>query len=52
MSAAAEGARGAERKDWSLGVIDGSSPVEHAGCELSLERKADLRLGCETGISG
>lgn len=28
-------------------VTDGSSPVEPEACELSLERKVDLRLGCE-----
>lgn len=28
-------------------VTDGSSPVEQEACELSLERRVDLRLGCE-----
>lgn len=47
ISIAVEGARRAKRKDRSLWVADGSSPVEQEACELSLERKVDLRLGCE-----
>lgn len=29
----------------TVGWADGRGPVEEAGCELSLERKVDLRLG-------
>lgn len=28
-------------------ATDGSSPVEQEACELSLEGRVDLRLGCE-----